>query len=53
MLKLKFIYSKEKKFDIPKSNTPLNFNDKTSNLIRVAAKKHHSKILVVEPVGYK
>jgi hypothetical protein len=52
-VKIKIYLFKRKEVDIPKSNTPLNFNDKTSNLIRVAAKKHHSKILVVEPVGYK
>jgi hypothetical protein len=53
-VKIKNYLFKRKEFDIPKSNIPLDFNDKTSNLtecslksLRVAVKEHHSKILVV------
>ena len=53
-VKIKNYLFKRKEVDILKSKTPLEFNNETSNLkecplksLRIAAKEHHSKILVV------
>jgi hypothetical protein len=59
-VKIKNYLFKRKEVDISKSNTSLDFNDKTSNLklcplksLRVATKEHLSKIIVVGPKGCK
>lgn len=59
-VKIKNYQIKRKEANIPKSNTLLDFNDKTSNLkerslksLRTIVEEHHSKTLIVESLGLK